>query len=260
MTANNYTLFMIHGMCGASWHWDNYKGFLEERRYTCVTPTLRYHDMDPDGEPDPLLGNTSLLDYAGDLEEEIENLGVTPVIVGYSMGGLLAQMLGSRGLGKALVVLTPASPSGILALRYSVIRCFWNAMTTWAFWRKPFRLTFAEAAYGVLNRCPAEERKQLYRGFVYESGRAATELGFWLLDSQGAAKVDGSKISFPALIVAGGQDRMTPAPVVRKIREKYATISTYKEYPDHGHFDLFSSPRKRLKIMTLSVPQDERTR
>ncbi|MEJ2723083.1 MAG: alpha/beta hydrolase [Deltaproteobacteria bacterium] len=238
MATGSYTLFMIHGMCGASWHWANYRSFFEERGCACVTPTLRYHDMDPDGEPDSLLGNTSLLDYARDLEEEIQNLGVTPVIVGHSMGGLLAQMLGSRGLGKALVLLNPASPSGILALRFSVIRCFWSVMTTWAFWRKPFRFTFDEAAYGILNKCPTEEQEQVYRRLVYESGRAAAEIGFWLLDSKGSAKVDDSKIACPVLIVAGGQDRVTPAPVVRKVREKYATLSTYKEYADHGHWVL----------------------
>lgn len=238
MTTESDILFMIHGMCGASWHWDQYRVFFEERGYTCVTPTLRYHDMDPDDEPNPLLGNTSLRDYAHDLEEEIKKLDVTPVIMGHSMGGLLAQVLGSRGLAKALVLLTPASPSGILALRFSVIRCFLSAMTTWAFWRKPFRFTFDEVAYGILNRCPAEEREQLYRKFVYESGRAASEIGFWLLDSQGAAKVDESKISCPVIIIAGGQDRITPASVVRKVRDKYKAVSTYKEYPDHGHWVL----------------------
>jgi pimeloyl-ACP methyl ester carboxylesterase len=229
---------MVHGMCGASWHWDHYRVFFEERGYACLTPTLRYHDMDPRDDPDPVLGNTSLLDYAEDLEEEIKNLGVTPIIMGHSMGGLLAQMLGSRGLAKALVLLTPASPSGIMALKFSVIKCFWSTMTTWAFWRKPFRFTFNEAAYGVLNRCPAEEQRELYSRFVYESGRAASEIGFWLLDPQSAAKVDESKITCPVLVVAGGEDRIVPPAVVSKVRDKYQAVCTYKEYPDHGHWVL----------------------
>jgi pimeloyl-ACP methyl ester carboxylesterase len=40
-----------------------------------------------------------------------------PILMGHSMGGLLAQILGSRGLAKALVLLTPASPRGIVALK-----------------------------------------------------------------------------------------------------------------------------------------------
>lgn len=118
------TIFMIHGMWGGAWYWDNYKSFFEAKGYRCVTTTLRFHDMDPKKIPNPQLGTTSLLDYAGDLEEEIQQLGVKLIVMGHSMGGLLAQILGSRGLAKALVLLTPAAPSGIMALKPSVIKSF----------------------------------------------------------------------------------------------------------------------------------------
>jgi pimeloyl-ACP methyl ester carboxylesterase len=66
------------------------------------------------------------------------------------MGGLLAQILGSRGLVKALVLLAPAPPSGIMILRPSVIKTFWSAQRKWGFWKKPFRLTFNEVTYSIL--------------------------------------------------------------------------------------------------------------
>ncbi|MGO9566600.1 MAG: alpha/beta hydrolase [Desulfomonilaceae bacterium] len=116
------TIFMIHGMWGGPWHWENYKSILEKEGYRCITTTLRFHDVDPKATPDPGLGTTSMSDYAGDLEQEIQQLGVKPIILGHSMGGLLAQILGGRGLAKALVLLTPASPAGILALKPSVIK------------------------------------------------------------------------------------------------------------------------------------------
>jgi pimeloyl-ACP methyl ester carboxylesterase len=232
------TLFMIHGMWSAPWVWDNYKSFFEELGYVCVTPTLRYHDVAPDDAPHPMLGTTSLLDYARDLEEEIRGLGGSPVIMGHSMGGLLTQMLGSRGLGKALVLLAPAAPSGILALRFSVIKSFWSMMTTWGFWKKPFRITLNEAVYGISNLLPVEEQERLHTKCVYESGRAAAEIGFWLLDFKGAAEVDESQIASPMLIVAGGQDRITPASVTEKLHEKYKAVSKFVEYPDHAHWVL----------------------
>ena len=92
------TVFMIHGMWGGSWYWQNYKNHLEARGYRCITSTLRYHDVSPKDAPHPQLGTTSLLDYADDLEKEIRALGVKPIIIGHSMGGLLAQMLAARGL------------------------------------------------------------------------------------------------------------------------------------------------------------------
>lgn len=84
--------------------------------------------MDPQGIPDRALGTTSLWDYPEFLEHEIQTLNVKPIIVGHSMGGLLDQILGAREPAKALVLLTPASPAGIMALKPSVIRSFWSIL------------------------------------------------------------------------------------------------------------------------------------
>jgi len=230
------TIVMIHGMWGGSWYWENYKRFFEAKGYQCITPTLRFHDVAPEELPNPQLGTTSLLDYVEDLEKEIHQLDALPILMGHSMGGLLAQMLGSRGLAKALVLLTPASPRGINALTPSVIRSFWSGLTKWGFWRKPLRQTFNEAIYSMLQLLPVEEQKKIFDRFVCESGRAAFEIGFWFLDRKGASRVDEANVTCPILVVAGGRDRITPASVVRKVAAKYIAVSTYKEFPNHAHW------------------------
>jgi non-heme chloroperoxidase len=230
------TLFMIHGMFCGAWCWEKYKTFFEDKGYECVTTTLRHHDLGLNELPDPNLGTTSLLDYAKDLEYEIRQLDTTPIIIGHSMGGLLAQILGTEGLAKGLVLLTPAPPSGVFALKLSVIKSFWSGLSKWGWWRKPLRGTFDEAVYGILNLVPEEEQKDIYNKLVYESGRAAKEIGFYLFDSQDASKVDEVRITCPVLVIAGSKDRMTPASVVRKISDKYGAVSTYMEYSDHAHW------------------------
>jgi pimeloyl-ACP methyl ester carboxylesterase len=231
------TIFMIHGMWGGPWYWENYRSFFEEEGYRCVTTTLRFHDMDPSDAPDPRLGTTSLLDYAEDLDQEIRELGAKPILMGHSMGGLLSQILGARGLAKALVLLTPAPPSGNrMLLQPTVMKSFWSVQTKWGFWKKPMRQTFAEAAYSMLNLLPPDEQKQTYDRFVHESGRAAAEIGYWFLDSQGAARVDESSVTCPVLVVAGAKDKITPAPILRQVAKKYEAVSTYREFPDHAHW------------------------
>jgi pimeloyl-ACP methyl ester carboxylesterase len=230
------TIVMIHGMWGSGWYWENFKGFFESKGYRCVIPTLRFHDMDPKGVPDPRLGTTSLLDYAEDLEKLIRELDGMPILMGFSMGGLLAQILGSRGLAKALVLLSPAPPYGINALTPSVAINFRSALMRWGFWRKPFRLPFAETSYSMLNQMPSESWKSIYDQFVYESGRAACEIGFWFFDTKGAARVDESKVTCPVLIITGEEDREHPVPVIRKIARRYKEAVTYKELPGHGHW------------------------
>ncbi len=230
------SIVMIHGMQGGGWYWEKYKQFFEARGYHCLTPTLRFHDVDPREPPHPRLGTTSLLDYAEDLEKQIRTLDQVPILMGHSMGGLLAQILGSRGLGQALVLLTPASPAGILALRPSVPRCFLSGFKRWGFWRKPMRQTFGEAVYAMMQLLTVEERRQLYDRVVHESGRAACEIGFWFLDRRGASRVDDAKVICPVLVIAGAQDRITPASVVRKVARKYGAVSTYREFANHAHW------------------------
>lgn len=232
------TIFMIHGMWGGPWCWENYRCFFEMRGYRCITPTILFHDMDPQGTPDGRLGTTSLLDYAADLEQELQELDEKPIIIGHSMGGLLAQILAARSLAKALVLLTPGSPSGIMAITPSVIRSFWSIQMTWGFWHKPIRQTFSEAVFSIMHLVPARERKGIYDRFVDESGRAAFETGYWFFDSKGASKVDASKVTCPVLAVAGSQDRITPASVIRKVAHKYQSVSTYKEFANHAHWVL----------------------
>lgn len=232
------TIFMIHGMWSAPWVWGNYKGYFQEEGYQCVTPTLRYHDMNPKDPPDPRLGTTSLGDYAHDLEEQIKALHGKPIVMGHSMGGLLAQVFAGRGLAKAAVLLTPAAPAGVMAMTPSVIRGLSSGLIRWGFWKKSFRQTFNEAKYSILNLLPPDQQEDLYSRFVYESGRAATDMGFWFLDSKRVSKVDESRVTCPVLVVAGAKDRITPPSVVRKVAKKYRAVSTYKEFESHAHWVL----------------------
>ena len=230
------TIFMIHGMWGGGWYWKPYRSVLEAAGWRCIAPTLPFHDMAPDATPDPRLGTTSLLDYVASLESEIAQLDEQPVIMGHSMGGLLAQMLAARDRARALVLLAPASPAGILAMRPSVLRSFLSMHMTWGFWRKPMRLTFAEAVYSMLHLLPEHQQRQAFDRFVYESGRAASEIGYWFLDCQHASQVDAAKVRCPILVIAGREDRITPATVVTRVAARYGDRATLKVLPSHAHW------------------------
>ena len=50
-------IVMIHGMTGGGWYWEKYRSYFENRGYSCTTPTLRFHDVDPGftGRPPTLI-------------------------------------------------------------------------------------------------------------------------------------------------------------------------------------------------------------
>lgn len=232
------TVVMIHGMWGGAWCWDYYKPFFEEKGYECYTPVLSYHDMDPNDEPNPALGTVSILDYAQELENYISRLDEKPILMGHSMGGLLAQILGARDLAKGLVLLTPASPSGINAFTYSVLKSFIGLFIKWGFWRKPYRPSFKTAVYSTMHLLSEADQKEAYSRFVYESGKATAEIGYWLLDWKRATRVDESKVTCPVLVIAGSEDRITPPKVAQKVANKYNSVSTHEEFEGHAHWVL----------------------
>jgi len=229
------TLFMIHSMFGRPTLWDEYVDFFENKGYRCVTPVLRYHDAEPDEPCDPRLGTTSLLDYAEDLGQDEER----PIVMGHSMGGLLAQMVASRGLARALVLLTPAPPAGnAMILQPSVLRTFLRLHARWGFWRKPTRLRYNEAVFALLHRLPPDQQRARFSDLVCDSGRAMFEIGCWFLDPKGASRVAPSSVTCPVLVIGGGQDRMVPPSLVRPIAERYGDAATYREFASHSHWIL----------------------
>jgi pimeloyl-ACP methyl ester carboxylesterase len=169
------------------------------------------------------------------MQKEIEKLDSPPIIMGHSMGALLTQILAARGLGVAHILLTPAPPWGVFALRWSVIKCFIEGLTRWAFWRKPFRPSCARATYAMLHLIPEAERQSYCGRMVYESGWATAQIGFWAFDFTKGAYVDAAKVTKPMLVIGGGQDRITPAAVVRQVAAKYSPGAEYKEFADMAH-------------------------
>ena len=230
------TIVMIHGMFVASWVWDNFKKYFEERGYKCITPTLRYHDTPRSSPAHPNLGTTSIVDYVNDIEKEIGKVEYPPIIIGHSMGGLISQILASRGLVKSAVLIAPAAPRGINSATWTVIKSAWHNRKRMGLWYEPLYPTFEGVAYSTLHRLTPEEQKMVYEKFSYESGRAAWEMAFWFFDGKRATFVDDEKVTCPVLTIVGTEDRLTPPSIAKKIQDKYKKVSTYIEFNNHSHW------------------------
>lgn len=230
------TIFMIHGMWGGAWYWKNFKDFFKENGFKCKTPYLRHHNVDPKKKPPKGLGKTGLIDYAADLEAEIKKLDEKPIIMGHSMGGLLALILAGRNLAEAAVIITPAPPSGINALKPSVLWSFAGPLLKLSWLGRPHRLSFNAAVYAMMHLLPPNEQKYIFERSVAESGKAAREIGFWFVDWRTAARVKPSSVKCPLFVISGAEDRITPAKVVKKVACKYIHVAKYKEYLGHAHY------------------------
>lgn len=227
---------LLHGMWSTGRTLDPIRAFLEARGYPVLAPTLPLHPPSTRDEH-AALGRLSLLDYARFLEEAIlaARLPTPPVLVGHSMGGLLAQMLASRLTTRALVLLAPAPPAGIQAVRWKNLLATRNVILTPGFWSRPHRPPAEIAAWGLLNGVPEPRRSEIRDALLNESGRAYAEIVFWWLDRANASRVASEEVRCPMLVMTGAEDRVIPPAVVRRVAALYPQAETLV-LPERGHW------------------------
>ena len=232
---HNQTILLIHGAGSTGNEWQNFKKSFKAMGNKVIIPTLRHHERGYSSNPK--LGNTSILDYVSDIEKIIKNLDQSPIIIGYSMGGLIALILCSKGYGKLGIFLTPAAPSGINAITFSVIRIFIMNIFRWKFWCKPMPPNFSAAFYGVLHDYKKDDAYRIFKNNCSpESGRALCEIGFPFFYSNSPTEVDEKNILCPTLTIGAGRDRITPIKISQKIKKKLKEKTQLLVFPSFSHY------------------------
>lgn len=226
-------LVMLHGAFCGSWVFEEWRQLFASHGFDVYTPELRHHEK---GASQALLSRTSISDYAADLAALIDRIGGWPIIIGHSLGGLLAQMLAARSRVRALVLLAPSPPWGMFG---STAHEFLSAHALYfegAFWRKPIAPRRRIAAEHALEFVPLKQREAILDGLVPESGLAMFEVLHWMFDSHRTTQVDPRSVACPILCLAGARDRINPPATSRRIARRYGGRARFEELPGHGHW------------------------
>jgi len=218
----------LHGLFAGSWVYERLLPLIAERGHPAAALSFRGH---PPAPPIPAIGRTSIAAYCHDAAEAAKALD-RPIVIGHSLGGLVALLLASRNLVRAAVLVSSAPPRGITVMSVPLLlrmpRYLPALLFSRAFLPRPRDL---EAL--VLNRVAASEREQYRIRFVPDSGRAARQAAL------GTSDADLSATRTPLLVVSGDEDRFVPLGVARRIAQRYdAPLHTAR---GHGHF-LFGEP------------------
>ena len=216
-------VLLIHGMFGGAWSWKKYQAYLAQCGYESDAINLRgHHDSRPVGD----IGKVSLEDYVADALEVAAVLK-NPIVMGHSMGGLIAQKVAEAGKCCATVLIASAPPR-------------WIPVASWLLLRKQAKharaLIFSEALMPdrddadilIFNRTPLADRDQFFSQMVAESGYAGLQLSF------GAIAVDESRVNAPVLVMAGLDDKLVVPRVARALARKYSSpILEYRSFAHH---------------------------
>jgi pimeloyl-ACP methyl ester carboxylesterase len=225
---------LIHGSFGRGEQLARARAAFEERGYTAHTPTLRHHDL-PLHEGAMKIASLSLRDYTNDLVAFVSSLDCPPLLVGHSMGGLVAQLVATRTHQAGLVAACPAPAAGILGATRTSLRMFVPHLLRPRPWTKPWRPpTFEQFRRWIANTQTEDVARETFDGLVCESGRYVWELLLAVPKLSKATVVDFAAVTTPVLVIGAECDRIVPSGVVRQTAARYQ-CGTSVEIPRSDH-------------------------
>ncbi len=225
---------LIHGSWCRGEVWAQTRAAFEARGYTAHTPTLRHHEL-PLHEGAMKVASLSLRDYTDDLVAFVSSLDSAPLLIGHSMGGLVAQLVAARTRQAGLVAACPAPAVGMFGATPTAFRGTVPHLLRPRPWSKPWcPPTFEQFRRWIANTQTEDTAREIYDGLVCESGRYVWELFAALLRLSKATVVDFAAVTTPVLAIRAECDRIVPAAVVRQTAARYRH-GTYVEIPRSDH-------------------------
>ncbi len=187
--ANLPQTVLVHGEANSAGVWSFWQRELAGLGWTSHAVELRGRGASP-GD----LAATSMRDYADDVVAALRDAGEGPVVVGWSMGGLVAMMAAAGCHASACVCLAPSMPAretdASLPLR---------------------RAVFGPEEYGITSRDPADQPTMPdLDAEEREVALASLANGSRLARDERRAGVVVSSLACPLLIVTGTRDDQWP--------------------------------------------------
>jgi non-heme chloroperoxidase len=227
---------LIHGTNAGPWTMSNFSDYFEQKGFRCHSPAYRHHDRPPSDETSALLVGTSIADYVEDIARFVETLDSAPILVGHSLGGVVAQKLGASGLASAIVLLNGSVNWGILPTTDQERALGRMFMSAGPFWETTLLPDFETMAKFGLNKLDPTEQRRVFDRLGPESGRAMFELFFWIFDENQTTKIDYAAVTCPVLMVSGSDDLAIPPSTARLIAERHGSLATFHEAQGFGHY------------------------
>lgn len=200
---------LIHGACSQPGHFDAWRAAFHDAGYACIAPPLPGHAPSDRA----VLRRSGFADYVAAVGQVVRDVPAKPILVGHSMGALVARLIAAEHRVEALVLVAPL-PDGRVPVTPRSLPDFAMA-APFVLAGLPFSPTRGAVRRLALHGLPPAEQESVADGFVAESGRVYRDLVL------GRARVGRRAVRCPVLVLHGGDDRLVPVHVGEGIARRH---------------------------------------
>ncbi|WP_228353417.1 alpha/beta fold hydrolase [Variimorphobacter saccharofermentans] len=180
-------LLFVHGAYTGSWMWSKYIPHFVKDGWRCYVMNYRGHYKSRSVD----ISRVTFQDYLEDIREVIANCGEKPIIIGFSLGGILCQKVAETADLKGLVLIDSCISKEVNErVPYDILSDDTLGM-----------IVPAPARNEVSSVDESEEDIEFQRKYLsMESSKALLECGCWIRGIKGVS-IDNSLITCPTLII-----------------------------------------------------------
>ena len=206
--------------------YEHFRTPFEAAGYRVLTPDLPGHGLADAAS----VAGLSMTAYAEAVASVCRGLDEPPILLGHSLGGLVAQLAATRVPIRALILLAPSHPWGSLVGTPEEMLSAFSLYALGPFWALPVAPDYSMARRYLLDKVTRDDQRWMFARMTSESGRALWETLNWWLDPFLTTLVRSSAISAPVLGLAGGRDVIhPPATVAATTRRLGGEVQVFPE-------------------------------
>lgn len=226
---NPKEVMFIHGMFMTPDNWTKWQEYFTLHGYKTSAPAWPQHDKSVTEMRDPknfdALAELSLTDVLNHYRAILRDKKVKPILIGHSMGGLVAQILLSENLASAAVVLDSAPPRWTFVMSWSFTRTNWPILNPFS--SSPLVHDQDSFNYAFCNAQNEADQKRIFETYAVPESKS---VGRGPLTKAGSLNYETTR--GPLLLVAGSEDHIIPAKLT------YANFNKYDDTPGYTEFYL----------------------
>jgi len=240
--ASRPPVVFLHGLWLHARSWQPWLELFASRGYAPIAPGWPHEPatVEQARERPEAVAGQGIDDIVDHYRGIIDALPASPILIGHSFGGLLAEKLLGQGIGCAAIAIDPAQIKGVLTLPLVQLRSALPALANPLNVTKAVSLSKDEFRYGFGNAISEEESAALHARWTIPSParplfQAATANFTW----HSQAEVDTANAARgPLLLISGTADHTVPDATTQATFRQYRNspaVTELRRFEGRGH-------------------------